>query len=118
MSTEYYDDDGEEMPGILHSQEIDFGLTYTNFPTVQLIMESGVWLVMGQGSDPQAMLEISNDHCKTWQSDMGWRSFGAVGDYTYASVWDQLGGDYTRVYRWTITDPVRRVVLGIDWGYK
>lgn len=116
MSTDYYDDDGEEMPGILHSQDVDFGLDCVVFPNVQLMMESGVGLVTGQGSDPQAMLEISNDGGKTWDADMGWRSMGAIGNYNYASIWDQMGSDYRRMYRWTITDPVKRKVLGIDWG--
>lgn len=118
MSSSYYDDAGEEMPGILHSQDIDFGMTFSVFPPVQLIVEAGVGLITGQGSDPQAMLEISNDGGKTWQSDMGWQSMGAIGEYTWQSIWWQLGSDYRRMMRWTITDPVKRKVLAIDWGFK
>lgn len=80
-----------------------------------LDMETGVGLASGQGSDPQAMLDVSDDGGKTWSSIQYWAAMGAQGAYKTWVRWQQLGRTErggTRVYRVTISDPVRRTIIG------
>ncbi len=113
MSSAYFDDDGHEFPGVLYTMEVDGGQTRIFFPTAQLLMDMGVGLE--SGLDPQAMLEKSNDGGKTW-TPCGWRSIGKIGEYTRRAYWTRQGSDYRRMYRLSITDAVKRTILGIDAG--
>lgn len=60
---------------------------------------------------PQAMLRWSDDGGHTW-SNVHSRSFGAIGKYKTRAVWRRLGVTYGRVYELSITDPVKRVIIG------
>lgn len=72
-------------------------------------METGVGLVSGQGSDPQAMLQISRDNGHTYGNEM-WTTMGAIGKYLTRVVWRRLGVSYDWVFRIRITDPVKIVI--------
>jgi hypothetical protein len=56
------------------------------------------------------MLDWSDDGGHTWSAEH-WRDIGAVGRYKDRVRWKQLGQSRDRVYRVTITDPVKRVIL-------
>lgn len=80
-----------------------------------LDMETGVGLSSGQGSDPQIMLEVSDDGGKTFGAVQPWAAMGAQGAYKTWVRWSRLGRTErggTRVYRTTISDPVRRTIVG------
>lgn len=79
-----------------HSFEVDF--------------ESGVGLATGQGSNPQAMLDWSNDGGHTWGNEH-WTSIGAIGKYTARAKWNRLGVSRERVNRVTVSDPVKVVMI-------
>ncbi len=73
--------------------------------------EAGTGLLSGQGSDPQAMLRWSNDGCHTWSHEH-WRSIGKMGEYHNRSRWAKLGQARDRIYEWSMTDPVKKVIVG------
>ena len=77
---------------------------------LEIFFESGVGLNTGQGNDPQAMLEYSDDGGYTWSSEI-WRSVGKIGKYGWRAVWNRLGSSRQRNYRLIVTDPVKWVVL-------
>lgn len=79
--------------------------------SLQIDMETGVGLQSGQGSDPQAMLQWSDDGGHTWSNEH-WASIGQVGKYKTRVRWRRLGRSRDRVYRVTITDPVKVVMIG------
>ena len=84
--------------------------------SLQLTCESGVGLVTGQGSDPQVMLEWSDDGGHTWSNEH-WASMGAIGDYATRVIWRRLGMTTKlrdRVYRVSGTDPVRLFITGAE----
>jgi len=78
---------------------------------LELEFEAGVGLVTGQGSDPQAMLDWSDDGGHTWSSEH-WRSIGKIGEYRARAIWRRLGRSRDRVYRVKISDPIKVVILG------
>jgi len=80
---------------------------------LQIIIESGKGLTTGQGSDPQAMLQYSDDGGHIWSNEK-WQSMGKIGEYLSRVRWTQLGRFYQRVFRIVITDPVKVALIEAD----
>jgi len=78
------------------------GSGYTSAPTVTFV---------GGTQDPQAMLDWSDDDGRTWSNEH-WASMGPIGDYSRRAIWRRLGRSRNRIYRLSITDAVKRVVIG------
>lgn len=92
----------------LTGEDLDW-VFYSRF---QLDMKSGAGLDgTQQGTNPQAMLQWSNDGGYSWSSEQ-WRSMGQIGQYTYRGIWNRLGKARDRVFRVTITDPIEVVLIG------
>lgn len=77
---------------------------------VELVFEQGVGTVSGQGVDPQAMLQFSDDGGRIWSNER-WRSLGRIGRYKARARWLRNGKARDRVYRFAISDPVRRTLI-------
>jgi hypothetical protein len=77
--------------------------------SLQVEFEPGIGLATGQGSAPQAMLQISRDGGKTFGAEM-WRSIGKVGEYLARAIWHRLGSARDWIFKLTITDPVKVVI--------
>lgn len=83
---------------------------------IELDIESGVGLDGAstvQGKNPQAMLDFSNDGGHTW-SNQYWASFGAEGQTRTRAKWRRLGWGRNRVFRISISDPVKVVMMGAE----
>lgn len=65
-------------------------------------------------TDPQVMLDWSDDGGRTWSSEH-WRSLGAMGAFKSRAVWRRMGRARDRVYRYAITDRVRRTLIQAIW---
>jgi hypothetical protein len=76
-----------------------------SIPSLELLCETGIGLASGQGSDPQAMLQISKDGGHTWGPER-WRSMGAIGEYGKRVIWNRNGEARRPVLRIAVTDPV------------
>ncbi|WP_232307474.1 packaged DNA stabilization protein [Sphingobium chungbukense] len=77
----------------------------------EVYCETGVGLSTGQGSDPQIMLKYSDNGGRTYSSEL-WRSLGQIGEYRTRAIWRNLGQFRQRNIQLTISDPVRRLVMG------
>jgi hypothetical protein len=77
---------------------------------LELDMQSGIGLPTGYGSDPQAMMQWSDDGCKTWSNER-WSSIGKIGEYLTRVKWQRLGASRQRVFKVVITDPVPVVII-------
>ena len=72
----------------------------------KLDLEVGVGLDAGvQGSDPQLMLDWSDDGGHTWSNEH-WASAGAIGKFKTRAIWRRLGRFRDRVFRVRLSDPV------------
>jgi hypothetical protein len=78
---------------------------------LQIDFDAGVGLQIGQGNNPQAMLCWSDDGGYTFGNEL-WESIGRIGEYGWSCVWNMLGMSAERVYRLTISDPVKVIVIG------
>jgi hypothetical protein len=77
--------------------------------SLQLDAETGVGNVAEE--DPQVMLKVSKDGGHTWSSEV-WRSLGKLGHYSKRVIWRRLGVSRDWVFRFRITAPCKRVILG------
>ena len=84
--------------------------------SLQLDLETGVGLNLGQGSDPQVMLRWSDDGGHTWSNEH-WVSIGKIGEYYRRAIWRRLGMTLKirdRVYEISGTDPVKIAIVGAE----
>lgn len=81
------------------------------FVVSKLVLETepGVGLTSGQGSDPQVMMQYSNDFGNTWSAEL-WRGIGKKGEYENRAVWNRLGQARQKTFRFKFSDPVKFVV--------
>lgn len=80
----------------------------------QLDLETGVGLDgTGQGTDPVAVLQWSDDNGGTWSTERQ-ASIGAIGARTTRAIWRRLGSSRARIYRVRISDPVRVTLIGAN----
>ena len=84
----------------------------------RLDMETGVGLTSGQGSDPQVMLDVSEDGGRTWSDMQPWQDLGKIGATKTQLFWQRLGSCYQWTPRITISDPVRRAILEANLEMK
>lgn len=113
MSTDYYDDDGEEIRREFYMTPIDGQRKWINFPPVEIGVKAGVGLA--SGLDPQIMLQFSSDQGESWSNEV-WRSAGKIGQHDRKAVWTQMGSGYWRMMRAVFTDPVFWQIQSVSHG--
>jgi hypothetical protein len=112
LDLDYYYDGTDPLPSIRSAAHLigpDYQWIVHN--RLQIDMEVGWGLESGLGSDPIALLDWSDDGGHTW-SNQHRASIGKQGQYAARVRWNRLGRARDRVYRLTITDPVKRVIIG------
>jgi hypothetical protein len=111
MDSGYYDDNGVNLVAFRTTKytQDDDELRNVFFHKLQIDMETGVGA--GVVANPQAILSWSDDGGRSWASDrVG--IMGATGEYAARVIWRRLGRSRARVFRLTISDPVKRVITG------
>jgi hypothetical protein len=81
------------------------------YDKLELEFEAGVGLISGQGSDPQVMVDWSDDGGHTW-SETRYASIGGIGEYAYRALLHHLGSSRDRIFRVRTSDPVKFVLVG------
>lgn len=103
--------------GMMIRREVDtrhFFKDYDNVTVDELIadMETGVGLAVGQGVDPQVMVQVSRDGGRTWGAEI-WLPLGKIGEYRKRIATRRLGTARDFVFRIAMTDPVKFVLAGL-----
>lgn len=81
---------------------------------IQLTMESGVGLTIGQGSDPQIRMDFSDNGGRTFSSEFS-RSYGKIGEYTSLPTWRRQGRiPRHRILRFKTSEPVKSVIIKLE----
>lgn len=76
-----------------------------------LDFETGVGLTSGTGSDPQVMLDWTEDYGATWSNEV-WADLGQIGERTHRVTFNRLGSYRQRTLRIAISDPVETILVG------
>lgn len=110
----YYSDNGNPITRRRATPHISDNMNRVFFHKFQLDFQPGVGIDgSGQGTDPQAMLQYSDDGGHTWSNEI-WTSLGSIGETTYRAIWRRLGQGRNRVFRVTVTDPVEVIMIGAE----
>jgi hypothetical protein len=106
-----YTDNGTAIPFELISRHMTAEYDRLTVDRVFIDFEAGVGLATGQGSNPQAMLQVSRDGGHSWGNEM-WTTLGAIGEYKTRAEWRRFGTATDFVFKVRVTDPVKRVIAG------
>lgn len=107
-----YTEFGDPIVTTLVSPPVYAGGNHFAVPCLELDMETGVGLTTGQGADPKVMLEYSTDGGAAYTPPQLWRTMGAKGARETRLQWTELGSAYQMTFRFSVSDPVKRVFTG------
>jgi len=81
--------------------------------TLGVVIKTGVGVITGQGTNPQIMMQYSDDGGRTWSSDRV-QSMGKLGEYLPRKPieWHDVGSFYSRRFRLKVSDPVDVSIIG------
>lgn len=112
MSLDVFDEDGAPLKSLRSWRQQHNEKKRVFYSCLELDCETGIGLDGSvQGSDPQWMLRYSNDGGFTWSNEK-WKSAGRIGEYSARVRWWRLGEGRDRVWEVSITDPVKRCIVG------
>ncbi len=110
LDPDVYTDAGDPIVALRSAPILSNNEKYVFHSELQVVMEHGVGLTSGQGSDPEIMLRTSKDGGNTWGT-IKTAKIGKVGRYADRSVFRRLGMAENMVYEVSISDPVKRVFV-------
>jgi hypothetical protein len=117
MDLDTFSDNGAVIPRIRSCPHISNDYLMQFFHSLQIDFEAGVGLTSGLGGDPKALLEWSDDGGHSWKGQYT-VSIGKKGERRARAVWRRLGRSRDRVFRVTVTDPVKVAILGASVDYS
>ncbi len=86
----------------------------TIFHELELIIDAGQGLITGQGSDPQVMMDFSDDGWRSKSYEL-WTDLGGIGEYFKRAEWRRLGhSPQYRSFRFRVSDPIKRTFMKLD----
>lgn len=117
LSQNVYSDNGDPIIRYRRAPCINDGRNLVFFKKFEIVVEAGLGLVSGQGSDPVISLRWSNDNGHTW-SNYHTKSIGKIGKYKQPVVFKNLGAAIDRVFEILISDPVPFRLISSELGLE
>lgn len=111
LTADTFDEYGKTLVGLAASPSYHYDRKRVFMPRFELDVESGVGLTSDQGSDPQVMLDWSDDGGFTFGPLQPWRGLGKKGERTARLIWRRMGQFRERLFRVQISDPIKRTIL-------
>jgi hypothetical protein len=111
LKPDVFTDNGLPIAREIVSKHISNNYLQEAIHSLQLDFETGVGTINGQGSNPQAMLQVSRDNGHTWGNER-WTSMGSIGRYKTRAKWNRLGAGRDFVFKVRVTDPVKFSLTG------
>lgn len=111
MSSDYLDDNGSPIVSVRIAQHISDKKNLDNFIISRLLVDIESGVGSAAGSEPKALLAWSDDGGHTWSNNYE-VSMGKIGEYKKRAVWRRLGYSRDRVFRLTMADACKKVVIG------
>jgi hypothetical protein len=119
LDLNYFTDNGDPLPRVRATAYIaDQDYKEQFFQWLQVDMEAGVGLTGADGApgvDPQAVLQWSDDGGQTWSNEHTAKA-GKIGERRTRVRWRRLGRSRARIFRVTITDPVKVALVSAAVG--
>lgn len=114
MSSTVYSDNGNPLVRQRITPHASKDMNRIFHSELELDIEAGIGLDgTGQGTNPQAMLQWSDDGGHTWSNEH-WAQLCPIGATKARTIWRRLGHSRNRVYKMSISDPVKVVIMGAE----
>lgn len=114
MSSSVYSDNGNPLVRQRITPHLSKDMNRIIYHKFQLDCEAGIGIDgTGQGTNPQAILQWSDDGGHTWSNEH-WATLCPIGQTKQRTIWRRLGVGRNRVFRLTITDPVKVFIMGAE----
>lgn len=115
MSQSVYTDNGAPIRRMRTAPDLANGGQWTFYSELRILMQVGVGADGGivPGSNPQIILQVSNDGGFTWGNERS-VSFGQIGQYSTLVRWRQLGRSQNRAFKVVISEPVFVALIAAD----
>lgn len=111
LDLDTFEEWGEVMQGQATGPSVYADRQRTFHRRFELDIDAGHGLTSGQGSDPQVWLDYSDDGGHTWSARKPFFSIGKIGAYLQRLRWLRLGQARQRIYRLTVSAPVKRSIV-------
>ena len=111
LDLDTYDENGSNLISKIVSVTQFNNYERTGVTDLTLMMDTGVGINSGQGSEPEIMLRTSIDGAKTWSNEMR-QPLGKQGDYEAEVTWNRLAFGRSLIMELVISDPVKRAIIG------
>ena len=111
----FCDDDGDVIRRLRRCPHIHNENKTIYYGSLEIILEPGIGLVSGQGSDPQATVRFSNDGGENWSDEL-WASAGKIGKTQQRVRFDRQGSGRDRVVELVVTDPVAWRIIDAEYN--
>ena len=115
LDSSIYTDNGEPIQRLIRSKH-DYNLEHKELilHRFQVLMETGVGLSTGQGSDPKMMYRCSKDLGHTWSVEAQ-ESVGKLGEYEEPRVlFEDLGAGRVFTHEISYSEPTKFTVTGVN----
>jgi len=109
LSASLFTESGAAIKRMVTSRHVRLDGNEFAISDINLEVEVGGALTVGQGSNPQIMMQVSIDGGKTFGPER-WKSLGRQGQFRKQVNWDRIGSARDFVFRFTMTDPVQWVI--------
>lgn len=114
IENETYTEYGDSMTSIAATMPFSAQGRDVFFSEMELTCESGVGNITSPGDEPLVSREFSDDGGFTFDNQT-FRSLGKIGDYKRRQIWRREGhAERYRVYRFTMADPVKKVIIKLE----
>jgi len=111
LDSSTYTEFGNTIRGLLTSPIIHSDRKRVYISRFELDIESGIGNTTDPASDPQIMLDWSDDGGRTFSELQLWNSMGKLGAYRQRLRWLRQGQSRNRIYRVVVSDPVKRSII-------
>ena len=112
LDPDTYADNGEPVRRVRDTITIDGSLIAPQaigrkmfMRSFELILDAGIGIENGQGSEPEVMMQFSDDGGRTWSPEL-WRKAGRLGQFMLKVNWHNLGAFDSRIMRIAVSDPI------------
>lgn len=114
MSSSVYTDNGNPIIRQRITPHVSKDMKRIFFESFQLDVETEIAIDgSGQGSQPTAMLSWSNDGGHTWSNEHT-AILCPIGVTNDRTIWRRLGNSRNRVFKISISDPIKVVMIGAE----
>jgi len=117
LDMDTYTDNSQPILRTLITYHITDKREQTRHNYLELEGESGVGLLTGQGSAPVIQLEVSDDGGHTYTNARS-VAYGIQGAYQRVARWPWLGKTRNRVYRLSMSDPIKWRLMRLILDYS